>query len=101
MALALARLTGQVGAQPAEGALPGTQVLKSLTNGLDYWALLAALAGLLVGAALWGLGHYSQNFHQAHNGKRGVLVSGTAALIIGAAPAIINFFASAGSRVGS
>ena len=96
----LAALTAQVGVQPAEGALPGTQVLKGLTDGLDYWALLAALAGLLVGAALWGLGHYSQNFHQAHSGKKGVLVSGAAALIIGAAPAIINFFASAGSRVG-
>jgi len=96
----LVGLSAQVGVQPVEGGLPGTQVLKSLTNGLDYWALLAALAGLLVGAALWGLGHYSQNFHQAHNGKKGVLVSGAAALIIGAAPAIINFFASAGSKVG-
>src|SRR5260370_34875962 len=96
----LVGLSAQVGVQPVEGGLPGTQVLKSLTNGLDYWALLAALAGLLVGAALWGLGHYSQDFHQAHNGKKGGLVSGPAALIIGAAPAVLNFFPPARSRRG-
>src|SRR5437016_14090267 len=95
----MVRAGRQVVLTPDAGALPGTDVLKGLTNGLGYWALLAALAGLLVGAGMWGLGHYSQNFHQAHNGKKGVLVSGVAALVIGAAPAIINFFATTGRGV--
>jgi hypothetical protein len=29
---------------------------------LGAWALIAALAGLLVGAAAWALGVHSQNF---------------------------------------
>jgi MFS family permease len=89
----------QVTLAPSATGLPGTDVLQGLTDGLGYWALLAALIGILLGAAMWGLGHYSQNYHQAHNGKKGVLVSGAAALVIGAAPALITFFANQGSRV--
>ena len=35
---------------------------------------------------------HSQNFHQSLVGRRAVLVSGLAALLIGAAPPIVNFF---------
>jgi hypothetical protein len=44
-----------------------------------------------------GFGHYSQNYQQAYNGRKGLLVSGAAALIIGAAPAIISFFNTLGT----
>jgi hypothetical protein len=83
--------------QPSRTALPGTKELQRLADGVDFWALIAAMVGILVGAVLWAFGHYSQNYQQAYNGRRGVMVSGLAALLVGGAPEIINFFASKGA----
>ncbi len=85
--------------QPDPGKLPGGDVLQRLTDGLGGWALILALVGLLVGAAAWALGSHSQNYQQSMLGRRTVLVSGLAALIIGAAPGLINFFFQAGQGV--
>ena len=84
---------------PDPSSLPGGDVLQHLTNGLGGWALIFALAGLLIGAAAWALGAHAQNYHQAFNGRRTVLVSGLAALLVGAAPALINFFFHTGQAV--
>jgi MFS family permease len=84
---------------PNPGNLPGGAVLQQLTDGLGGWALILALVGLVIGAAAWALGAHSQNYHQAFNGRRTVLVSALAALLIGAAPAIVNFFFHAGQGV--
>lgn len=84
---------------PDTSGLPGGNVLQSLTNGLGGWALVLALAGLLIGAAAWALGAHSQNYQQSFIGRRAVLVSGLAALLIGAAPALVNFFFHAGQGV--
>ena len=83
---------------PDSGALPGTQVLQDLTNGLGFWVLIATLVGLLVGAATWALGHYSHNYQQAYTGRRGVLISGAAALLVGAGPHILNVLVSKGGN---
>jgi len=84
----------------ANGAsLPGTPQLQQLIDGFSTWALMAALAGMLIGAAVWALGHHSSNYQQAANGRKGVLVSGAAAMIIGAAPTLISFFTSLGTQV--
>lgn len=85
--------------QPDPKGLPGGQVLQQLTNGIGAWALLLSLVALLVGAALWALGSHSQNYQQSFTGRRAVLVSGLAALLIGAAPALVNFFFHAGQAV--
>ena len=90
-ALAVVRQLGDVTLNPSVNSLPGGGTLQELTNGLGAWALIAALAGLLIGAAAWALGVHSQNFHQSLVGRRAVLVSGLAALLIGAAPPIVNF----------
>ncbi|HUY21661.1 MAG TPA: DUF6112 family protein [Acidimicrobiales bacterium] len=84
---------------PDTSNLPGGAVLQHLTDGLGGWALVFALVGLLIGAAAWALGAHAQNYHQAINGRRTVMVSGLAALLIGAAPAIVNFFFHAGQGV--
>ena len=81
--------------------LPGTDQLQTLINGLGTWALMAALVGMLLGAALWALGHHSSNYQQAANGRKGLLVAGFAALIVGAAPALINFLFTLGGSVRS
>lgn len=85
---------------PDPSALPGGSVLQTLINGLAGWALLASLAGLVIGAAVWALGAHSQNYQQAYLGRRAVLVAGVAALLVGAAPAIVNFFFHLGLGVG-
>ena len=84
---------------PDSSSLPGGDVLRSLTNGLGWWALVLALVGLVVGAAAWALGAHSQNYHQSYAGRRTVLVSGLAALLIGAAPGLVNFFFHSGTSV--
>jgi len=84
---------------PSLSELPGGGTLQDLVNGIGAWALIAALVGLVIGAAAWALGVHSQNFQQSMIGRRAVLVSGVAALLIGAAPLIINFFFNAGSNL--
>lgn len=87
--LAVAR---QVSLSPNASQLPGSNVLQSLTNGIGGWALILALVGMMVGAVAWAFGQHSQNYQQAYSGRKGVLISGAAALLIGAAPYVINFF---------
>ena len=77
---------------PSLDSLPGGGTLQALVNGLGAWALIAALVGLVIGAGAWALGVHSQNFQQSMVGRRAVLVAGFAALLIGAAPQIVNFF---------
>jgi MFS family permease len=81
---------------PTPSALPDSGVIQSLANGLDSWALIAAMVGVVLGAVIWAFGHYSQNYQQAYNGRKGVIVSGLAALLMGAAPEIVNFLFSQG-----
>lgn len=81
---------------PSASGLPGSATLQSLINGLAWWALLAALTGLVAGAAMWALGAHSNNYQHSATGRRAVLVSGGAALLIGAAPTILNFLFNAG-----
>ena len=95
-----ARLTADVvNIHPDPGALPGGPQLQSLMNGLDSWALALALVGLVVGAAAWALGSHGQNYQQSFAGRRAVLISGLAALLIGAGPGIVSFFFTTGSGV--
>jgi MFS family permease len=92
-------LLAEVSMTPDSGGLPGGPQLQQLTNGIGSWALIAALVGMVIGAAAWGLGHYSQNYQQSYNGRKGLLASGVAALVIGAAPSVVNFFMSLGQSV--
>jgi hypothetical protein len=96
---ALAWTADVVSIHPDPSALPGGQVLQNLMNGLDSWALALALVGLVIGAAAWALGSHGQNYQQTFVGRRAVLISGLAALLIGAGPGIVNFFFNAGSTV--
>ncbi|MGH9093300.1 MAG: hypothetical protein ACRDZR_18255 [Acidimicrobiales bacterium] len=84
---------------PDPGQLPGGSTLQQLTDGVGGWALILSLVGMVAGAGAWALGAHSQNFHQSFIGRRTVLISGLAALVIGAAPALVNFFFHAGRGV--
>lgn len=88
-----------LGGAPDPNGLPGSSALQSLVSGLAFWALLAALAGLLVSAAVWALSSHSGNYHHASMGRRGTIISAISALLVGAAPAIISFFQDLGGTV--
>ena len=81
----------RLGGDPNARGLPGSSALQQLVGGLAFWALLGALAGLIISAAVWALSSHSGNYHHAGVGKRGTLVS---------APAIIGFFEDLGNTVG-
>jgi AcrR family transcriptional regulator len=99
-ARATARLLASVvGMQPQANQLPGGALLQNLMDGLQFWALALALVGLVIGAAAWALGSHGQNYQQTYVGRRAVLISGLAALLIGAGPGIVNFFYTAGTGV--
>jgi hypothetical protein len=89
-----------LGGDPNPGGLPGSRALQSLVGGVAFWALLASLAGLIISAAAWALSSHAGNYHHAGMGKRGTLIAAGAALLIGAAPAIIRFFEDLGRTVG-
>ena len=84
---------------PDPKALPGSPSSQELVNGLAFWMLLAALAGVLIGAGVWALAAHSQQPPLVREGRSGALVSAAAALVIGAAGAIINFVADLGGQV--
>lgn len=92
-------LAQRVSLDPNPRNLPGGEVLSTLTDGIAGFALIFCLIGLVVGAGLWGLGSTSNNYQQTFIGKRAFGVSVLAALLIGGAAAIINFFYGAGQNI--
>lgn len=88
-----------VSLHPSVSSLPGSGTLEALVNGVAGWALIGSLAALLIGAVTWALGSHSHNVQHAVSGRRAVLTSGAAALLIGAAPVVINFFFAAGQKL--
>jgi hypothetical protein len=88
-----------VGGTPNPNGLPGSTALEKLISGVAFWALLAALGGLLVSAAVWALSSQSGNYHHSAAGRRGTMISALAAFLVGAAPAIIAFFEDLGRTV--
>ena len=55
---------------PDFNAIPGAGPVQQVINGIGAFALIAALVGIIVGGALWGVGSLSSNYHQAAVGKR-------------------------------
>lgn len=92
-------LAGAVDIKPNPNGLPGTPALEKLVDGLAAVALLACVAGVLIGAAQWALGTRSNNYSHASDGKQKVLYGLLGAFVIGAGAALINFFYTSGTAV--
>jgi Family of unknown function (DUF6112) len=86
-----------VTASPNPRGLPGSNVLQQLVNGAEAWALGLALLGAFVGAPVWAVASHTHNHHYAGRGRMAALVSAAAALVIGAAPGLVNFFQHLGT----
>lgn len=88
-----------VSANPDPNGLPGANVGEQIVNGLFFWGLLACLGAMIVGGAMWWSGGQSHNAYAASRGKTMVIGAFVGAVICGAAPALINFAQSLGSKV--
>lgn len=86
-----------VTATPDPTGLPGSNVLQQIVNGADAWALTITLLGAFVGAAIWAIASHTNSHHYAARGRMAAVVSAAAALVIGAAPGLVNFFAHLGA----
>mgnify|MGYP001335433186 CR=1 FL=1 len=86
-----------VSAHPNLTSLPGSNVLQQLVNGAEAWALAIALLGAFIGAALWAVAAHGHNHQYAARGRMAALSSAAAALIVGAAPGLVNFFQHLGT----
>jgi hypothetical protein len=86
-----------VTAHPDLQGLPGSNVLQQLVNGAEAWSLVIALLGAFIGAGLWAVASHSHNHQYAARGRMAALISGASALIVGAAPGLVNFFAHLGA----
>lgn len=93
----VALLSVAVTAHPDLRGLPGSNVLQQLVNGAEAWSLAIALLGAFVGSGLWAVASHTQNHHYAARGRMAALISAAAALVVGAAPGMINFFAHLGT----
>jgi Mn2+/Fe2+ NRAMP family transporter len=86
-----------VTAHPNLTGLPGSNVLQQLVNGAEAWALAIALLGAFIGAGMWAVASHSHNHHYAARGRMAALISAASALVVGAAPGLVNFFERLGT----
>jgi hypothetical protein len=87
-----------VTAHPDLKGLPGSNVLQQLVNGAEAWALAITLLGAFVGAGVWAVASHSHNHQFAARGRMAALISAAAALVVGAAPGLVNFFQHLGTQ---
>ena len=81
---------------PNTTGLPGLSTISNMVGALLSIGLIACLAGLVLAAIAWAVGHHSSNPTLAARGKSGVLVAFAAAVLIGGANVLVDFFVNAG-----
>lgn len=82
---------------PNDSGLPGVAEAEKIVGALLTFGVIAAVAGLAVAATVWAVGGHSSNPQLQHRGKSGVLIALVAALLIGAANVLVQFFWHAGT----
>jgi hypothetical protein len=96
---ALAGNAAGINISPNSDGLPGISQGEKLVGAVLTIAVIAAVAGLLLGAVTWALGSHSANPQLQSRGKTGVLSGITAAILAGGALVIINFFYNIGAQL--
>jgi hypothetical protein len=87
--MAATGFTFQVTPDPSHA--PGAAGIQSAVNVIAVYALLACLAGFLLGGAVWAIGGRIGNDHTATGGKIGMAVAVGVAFLVGAAASILQF----------
>lgn len=81
---------------PNSTGLPGISSLSNIVGALLTVGLTACVAGLVIAAIVWAIGTHSSNPYLAGRGKSGVLVAFVAAILIGGANVLVDFFVTTG-----
>lgn len=81
---------------PNTTGLPGISLVNNIVGALLTFGLVACVAGLVLAAIVWAVGHHSANPSVAGRGKTGVLVALVASLLVGGANVLVDFFVNAG-----
>jgi len=82
---------------PSAGGLPGTSTLLNMLGGLQFDAMLAAIAGVIIGAGVWAVSAHSNNYQGSGRGRTAVLASALAALVIGFGPSLVHTLFNTGA----
>jgi hypothetical protein len=83
--------------KPDDSKAPGINALKDLVNGLAAYAVIAAVAAVLLGGIAWALGERMGLERASTVGKSGVIAGFGLAFLVGAAAAFVNFFLATGA----
>lgn len=89
-------LLAVVEVDPSQSDAPGLNALRDLVNGLAAYAIIAAVASVLLGGIAWALGERMGMDRASSVGKSGVLAGFGLAFLVGAASAFVNFFLETG-----
>ncbi|MEU5162317.1 DUF6112 family protein [Streptomyces sp. NPDC020875] len=95
----VAHLAFDPGIKPAAGGLPGLDVLKDVVSSINLFGIVAVVGALAVSLGVWAWGHHSGGHQAESTGKKGALVSAGAALGLGAANGVVEFFSNLGTQV--
>lgn len=86
---------------PDPDGLPGADTANGMVGGLMIYGLIFCIVGVILSAGLWAIGSFSSNYTQSVNGKKGFLICAGAAIAIGAARMLVNWFADTGTKAGA
>lgn len=95
----IAAAGGAVPSITPKATLPGTGLLQSVASGVMEFALALCVIGILVSAAMMGVGHLSSNQRAQDRGKSGLIGSLAGAVVAGGAVALINFAFASGGKI--
>ena len=79
--------------------IPGLSTFKGLVLGVIPWALVACVFAFIIGAAFWAVGSFSGNSQHSGAGKKTLMISLVAALLVGAAAVLVGWFNDRGKAV--
>ncbi|HEY0238707.1 MAG TPA: DUF6112 family protein [Friedmanniella sp.] len=94
-----ALMPADISITPNSDGLPGIAALQRIVGAVMTVGLVLSVLALVIAAIVWGFGASSSNPHLASRGKLGVLLACVAAVICGAAVALVNFAWGVGQSV--
>lgn len=93
----LVGILAQVDVTPTNDGLPGAEFWQTVLNWLGWAGLAGSLASLLLGGAVWGLGHINGNALGASKGKLFALGGMAGAILVGLSATIVNTLSGLGA----
>ena len=89
----LSGVLAQIDVTPSNAGLPGAAFWQQVLGWLAWGGLAGSLASLLIGGAVWGLGHVNGNALGSSKGKMFALGGMAGAILVGLAATIVNTLA--------